>query len=230
MRKPDSIEEEIKYLKGEYNVRAINLKDEICIPVSRETAVPFFEAIRRSDIIWRGQTTVAGITEEKLALAKGSGCIELALGVESVSQQVLDIVNKKITVDQVKDAIRLCKKFDIRVKMCLIFGLPGEPENITEMTREFTEEIRPDYISVSGLDPVPGSDIYDNCEYYGIKHIDKNWEKHAHLLYRFSDDEEVGLPFEYEKRNRWGRALSRKEIIDNIRQIQKYFREKEMVY
>ncbi|GAI35074.1 unnamed protein product, partial [marine sediment metagenome] len=156
MRSPESIEEEIKYLKDEYNVQAINLKDEICIPISREVAIPFLETIGRSDITWRGQTTIAGITEEKLALAKESGCVELAVGVESVSQQVLDIINKKITVKRVRDFIKLCKKHDIKVKMCLIFGLPGEPENIVEMTRTFVEETRPDYVSLSGLDPIPG--------------------------------------------------------------------------
>ena len=230
MRSPKSIEEEIRYLKDEYNVQAINLKDEICIPVSRKVAIPFFEAIRRSNITWRGQTTVVGITEEKLALAQESGCVELAIGVESVSQQVLDIINKKITVEGVGNFIKLCKKYDIKVKMLLIFGLPGEPENIVEMTRTFVEETRPDYVSLSGLDPIPGSDIYNNYEYYGIKYIDKDWEKHAHLIYRFSDCEEVGLPFVYEETNRWGKTFSRNEIVENIRQMQRYLRKHKMTY
>jgi len=230
MKSPKMIEEEIKYLKDEYSVRAINLKDEICIPISRETAIPFMEAIGRGGVMWRGQTTVVGITEEKMALAKKSGCLELAVGVESVSQQVLDIIDKKITVEQIKHFIKLCKKHGIKCKMCLIFGLPGEPENIVALTRAFVEEVKPDYVSLSGLDPVPGSDIYKNHKHYGIKHIDENWEKHAHLLYRFSDSEEVGLPFEYEKETRWGKAFSREKIIENIRQMQQYFRDQKMTY
>lgn len=230
MRSPQSIKEEIRYIKDEYNVKAINLKDEICIPVSQEIAIPFLEAIKSSGVIWRGQTTVKGITEEKISLAKESGCVELAVGVESVSQQVLEIIGKNIALDEVRDFIRLCKKYKIKVKMCLIFGLPGEPENIVELTRSFVEEARPDYISLSGLDPVPGSEIYNNYQHYGIKYIDKDWEKHAHLIYRFSDREDVGLPFEYEKINRWGRTFSREDIVNNIRQTQQYFREKNMTY
>ena len=230
MKSPESIKEEIKYLKNEYKIQAINLKDEICIPISRKVAVPFLEAIKQSDIMWRGQTTVVGITEEKLALAKESGCVELAVGVESVSQQVLDIIDKKIVIEDVRDFIKLCNKYDIKVKMCLIFGLPGEPENIVEMTRTFIEETEPVYVSLSGLDPVPGSEIYKNYRDYGIKCIDQDWEKHAHLLYRFSDDETVGLPFEYEETNRWGTTFSREQIIENIRQLQQYLREHIMTY
>lgn len=230
MRNFKSIEEEIMYLKQEYKVEAINLKDEICIPVDREVAIPFLETIKCSGVIWRGQTTVAGVTEEKIDLAKKSGCVELAVGVESISQQVLDIINKKITVEEIKNFISLCKKYGIKVKMCLIFGLPGEPENIVAMTQRFVEENNPDYISLSGLDPVPGSDIYNNYKNYGIKYIDDDWGKHAHLIYRFSDVEDVGLPFEYEEFNRWGKTFSRKEIVGNICQAQQYFRERNMTY
>jgi len=230
MRKPESITEEIEYLKSEYKIEAVNLKDEICVPVARDVAIPFMQAIKKAKVLWRGQTTVLGVTEEKIALAEQSGCVELATGVESVSQQVLDIIDKKITVDQVRNFIKLCKKYDIKVKMCLVFGLPGEPPTIVEDTRVFIEETKPDYVSLSGLDPLPGSDIYENSAYYGIKNIDTNWEKHAHLLYRFSDHEEVGLPFEYEEVNKWGRTFTREQIIDNIRKTQEYFRQRQMTY
>jgi len=114
--------------------------------------------------------------------------------------------------------------------MCLIFGLPGEPQDIVDRTRLFIEESMPDYVSLSGLDPVPGSEIYNNPEHYSFKYIDTDWGKHAHLLYRFSDEEEVGIPFEYEKTNRWGKTFSRAEIIKNIQEMQHYLRERGMTY
>jgi len=229
-RSVSSITREISYLKSEYDVQAINLKDEICIPLLNERAQSIMTAIGRQKVKWRGQTTVTSLTREKIALARKSGCVELALGVESVSQRVLDIVGKKITIAQVKQAIKLCKEFDIAVKMCLIFGLPGEPHNILPLTLDFIAETQPNYVSVSGLDPVPGSDIYNNYCDYGIKYIDQNWEKHAHLMFRFSDHEEVGLPFEYKPVNRWGKTLKRRQIVENIRLLQRHLREHKMTY
>lgn len=230
MRSFESIQEEIKYLKKEYKIQAINLKDEVCIPVKSDVAIPFMETLKKADIMWRGQTTVLGITEEKMAMAKKSGCVELAIGVESASQQVLDIINKNITLKDIRRFIELAKNYDIKIKMCLIFGLPGEPEDIFETTRAFIEETYPDYVSLSGLDPLPGSDIYVNYKGYGIKYIDTDWEKHAHLMFRFSDYEEVGLPFEYNKKNKWGKTFTRKELVENIKNMQHYLRENNKTY
>ena len=229
MRNPESIEEEIKYLKDEYSIKGVNLRDEICIPLSRKVAIPYLEAIGRSDVIWRGQTRV-GASKEIIALARQTGCVELAVGVESASQQVLNIINKKQTVQQAKDFIQMCKSFGIKTKMCLILGLPGEPPDIVNITRSFVEETKPDYVNISGFCPVPGSPAFNNSKYYGIKYIDEDWNKHAHLVFRFSDEEHFGLPFEYEKNNRWGKTFSRDEIIENIMELQHYFGERGMVY
>ena len=49
--------------------------------------------------------------------------------------------------------------------------------------------------------------------------IDTNWNKYSHLLYRFSDDEEVGLPFEFEEKTPWGKSLTNTEIKENIIKI-----------
>lgn len=230
MRNPDSIKEEIKYLKDEYQVQAINLKDEICIPLSKSISEPYFKAIGESNVKWRGQTTVSTANEEMLRLAHDSGCVELAIGVESASQQVLDIINKKMKLLQVRKFIGFCKKHNIKVKMCLVLGLPGEPQNIVDITRSFIEETIPDYVSISGLDPIPGSEIYNNPRRYGINYIDKDWSKHAHLLYRFSDEEDVGLPFGYEETNQWGKTFSRTEIVNNIQELQHYLQGKGMTY
>ncbi len=228
-RSPEKIEEEINYLKDGYQIKGVNLRDEICIPRSPQAAVPYLEAIGRCGIIWRGQTRV-GASKEILAMASETGCVELAIGVESASQRVLDIVRKKQTLHQVRNTIYLCKRFGIKVKMCLILGLPGEPPNIVDITRKLIEETQPDYVSISGFCPVPGCEIFNNRDYYGIKHIDEDWSQHAHLLYRFQDEEHFGVPFEYERANRWGETLTRAKIIDNIKELQHYARERDMSY
>jgi len=229
MRSPESIEAEIKYLKDEYDIKGVNLRDEICIPLSRKMVVRYLEAIGRSDVIWRGQTRV-GASKEIIALARQTGCVELAVGVESASQRVLDIINKKQTVRQASDFIQMCKSVGIKIKMCLILGLPGEPPDIVNITRSFVEETKPDYVNISGFCPVPGSPVFSNAGYYGIKYIDPDLSKHAHLLFRFSDEEHFGLPFEYEETNRWGKTFSRVQIIQNIKELQHYFRERGMTY
>lgn len=228
-KKSEMITDEISYLKKDYGIKAINIRDEICIDNIDTKSTEYLNSIKKCDIIWRGQTRV-GIKKHIMKLAKESGCVELVLGVESVIQHVIDAVNKKQTVEQSIETIRMCKEFGIKSRINLILGLPKEPEDIVNRTISFIEEYDPDYVSVSGLCPIPGSDMFEHPSKYGIKVIYKNWNQHAHLMYRFSDDESHGLPFEYDIENNSVKLFSRVEIINNLIHLQKYLREKGKSY
>jgi radical SAM superfamily enzyme YgiQ (UPF0313 family) len=232
LRTPQQIKDELEYLKREYHIGAVNLKDEVSIPVDRKAAEKYLEAIGSAGIIWRGQT-VPIASEDLVVLAKESGCVELAIGLESVeSDEVLKIANvqKHPGVERSRRFIHLLKKHGINVKLCLIFGLPGESKDVVKNTIRFLEDTEPDFVSLSGFDPVPGSTFYKNRDYYGIEHIDDDLTKHAHLLYRFGDEEEVGLPFNYSKTTKWGESLTRQEIVSNMREMQHYLAEKGLSY
>lgn len=230
MRSPEMMRAEIKYLKDRYAVEGLNFRDEVAVHPNAKISTQMFDVIGEADVVWRGQTTTLA-SYEQLKMARDSGCLELSIGVETVDDQVMKIINKAWqTEEQIRGFIDNAKKLGIKIKMCLIFGLPGEPRDIVERTIKFVEETEPEFISLSGFCPVPGSPIFNDPQYYGLRVIDRDWSKHAHLLYRFSDQEEVGLPFEYEKNTRWGAAFSREEIKENIRQTQRWLASREMVY
>lgn len=225
LRNTKSIEEEIEYLKKEYNVKGITLRDELCIPVQRDGAIAQINAIGRNNIIWRGQGRV-NVSKDLLGLAKQSGLVEISIGVESVSQKVLTIINKKQTIKEVKDFIELCKKLSIRVKASLMLGLPGEPKDIAKQTCDFLMETKPEYVNISGFCPFPGSPIYKNLKYYGIEYIDKDWGKYAHLISNYDDtDDSFGLPFKYVEKSQFGNTFTREEILNNIKIVKDFIRE-----
>ncbi len=222
--------DELSYLKKDYKIEAVLLKDEIAINPKKDLFQNQIDALGDSGLMWRGQTTSIA-TYDQLKLAKDSGCVELSVGVETIDSGVMKIINKQWQDEKsIGNFIENAKKVGIKIKMCLIFGLPGEPRDIVKKTTNFIEKHSPDYVSLSGFCPLPGSPIFKNPKQYGIKFIDNDWSKHAHLLYRFSDEEEVGIPFEYEKIANWGPTFSRKEIMDNIRVTQRWLEEKKMTY
>jgi len=223
------IRDEISYLKENYNVAGINLRDEMCIPSWAKDVYEYMSIFKDLDVIWRGQTR-ANLNKDILKFAGDTGCVELSLGIESACQNVLDIVNKKQDLENIKNVIAMSHDAGIKIKMCLILGLPGEPQNILDMTKNYIEEANPDYVNVSGFCPIPGSEIFKNYQDYGIKYIDNNWKKHAHLMCRFDKEESFGLPFEYEEDNRWGKTFSRNEIEANIVDLQEYLRNRKLVY
>ena len=222
--------EELNYLKSNYQIKAVLLKDEIAINPKQDLFQNQIDALGNSGLMWRGQTTSIA-TLAQLKLAKESGCVELSVGVETIDPGVMKIINKQWQNEKsIGQFIENSRKAGIKIKMCLIFGLPGEPRNIVEKTIKFIEKYSPDYVSLSGFCPLPGSPIFNNPKKYGIKYIDNDWSKHAHLLYRFSDEEEVGIPFEYEENAEWGATFNRKEILDNIRTTQRWLEEQKMTY
>ena len=226
----DLIRDEIRYLKKNYNINSLLLKDEVAISPNKKISQEILTTIGNEDIVWRGQT-ISIASYDQLKLAKESGCLELAVGVETVDNDVMKVIDKTWQNEKIiKDFIENCKKLDLKVKICLILGLPGEPKNIVEKTIKFLEETEPEFVSVSGFLPVPGSPIAKNPEKYGISKIENDWSKYGHLLFRFSDDEEVGLPFEYSEDGPFGKGLSQNEIKQNLTSLQGWLKERKMTY
>lgn len=218
-RSPENIRAEIEYLKKEYSIQAIVLSDEISIPLEKDHAFQHLEAIKSSDILWRGQCRVDGITPEIAVLARESGCIALGLGVESAIQKSLDIIGKKISVERSKQTIKLLKDNDIEARIYLIIGLPGEPEDVVEQTWAFIEETAPDLVYLSLFTVRPGTAIFNQPEKFGMKRINTDWDKTMHhqgeaLL-------TSALTFEYNEQTPWGKGMPNEQIINNFQELKK---------
>ena len=120
IRSHEQIIEEIKYLKDTYKIEALLLKDEFAIHPNKKVAKDVLDALQKSDIVWRGQTT-AHATYEQLKHAKDSGCVELAVGIETVDENVMKLINKSWQNEkQIKNFIENTKKVGIKTKACLI--------------------------------------------------------------------------------------------------------------
>ncbi len=224
-RSPELIKDEITYLQKEYGIDGINLLDEIGIPLSRKRAISRLEAIATTGIKWRGQCRVDGINLELAKLAKESGCVSLGLGVESVSQKTLDIINKKINVKEARQTIHLLKENGIEVRAYIILGLPGEPKDIVDKTWDFIQETDPEVVYLSIFTIRPGTEVYDNPKKFGIKNITDDWTKNHHMYGRY-EEELPKITFEYEKQTPWGIGPSQEEIVNNYVALQTRLREK----
>lgn len=223
--KPERVKAEIEYLKRSYGIQALVLQDEIGVPLRKDVAIAHLEAIGESNIIWRGQTRVNGITPEIAKLMHNSGCIAMGMGVESVNQISLDIINKQISIEQSKETVALLKESDIEVRIYMIIGLPGEPENIVQLTWDFIEEVDPDLVVLSLFTVRPGTEIYRNPQKFGIKSISTDWSKTMHMASRY-DNEEPTLTFEYENETPWGKSISNEQIVKNYLELQQRLKER----
>jgi anaerobic magnesium-protoporphyrin IX monomethyl ester cyclase len=88
------------------------------------------------------------IDRELLELANQSGCTYLVFGVESGSKKVLDgIIDKKLGLDEVVRACKLCFEYQIDTLSFYIVGMPGETKQDLLKTYYFAFDMLKKYNS-----------------------------------------------------------------------------------
>lgn len=227
VRSPEWIIKEIEYLKHDYQIEALLLKDDQGIHTNKNVARGMLEAIGRMNILWRGQSRANDVHPDTVRLAKETGCVEIAVAIESVSQRALDIMNKQIDLVKAKEYFKVLRREGLDIKLLLILGLPGEPKDIAQQTIDFIAETQPTNVSLSILCPIPGSEIWNNPQRFGMKiNQDVPFDKYLFAFGRFDGDEKTPHFFEYEKNTPFGEGMSMDEIIENHEIVQTYLREK----
>ena len=92
------------------------------------------------------------ITREKLEAIREYPVTRISVNPQTMNQETLEIIGRKHTVDQTKEAFHLARElgFD-NINMDLIVGLPGEDIHMVERTLEQVRELAPDSITVHSL-------------------------------------------------------------------------------
>ena len=122
---------------------------------------------------WMCTTRSDCVTPELADLLKRSGCQKVSLGIESGSDEVLELVNKNTTVRDHEKAVRILKKAGLQVTAFLIVGLPGENLKTEHDTIRFIREQPIDFYTISTFVPYPGTPIWTNPERYNYQ-LDKS--------------------------------------------------------
>ncbi|RLD18623.1 MAG: B12-binding domain-containing radical SAM protein [Caldiserica bacterium] len=97
---------------------------------------------------------------EMFRMMKRAGCREILVGFESGVQEILDNVNKNITLEQSRKFMELARKAGLQVHACFVIGLPGETRETAKKTIEFALELDPDTVQFSGAVPFPGTKFF----------------------------------------------------------------------
>jgi len=133
-------------------------------------------ALRSFNISFRLNQDVTTLDEEIAALAAEAGCKEISFGIESGSPKMLQLMNKKASVQDNKRAIYLTKRYGMKAKAYFIVNFPGETEETVQETLRFVEETKPDKWLLSAFVPLPGSPTFHYPKRYGINWLSSNWE------------------------------------------------------
>jgi radical SAM superfamily enzyme YgiQ (UPF0313 family) len=118
--------------------------------------------IKELDMEWMSQCSlnIADDTE-LLSAAKESGCFALSFGIESISQDSLDSIDKKwARVDRYDEQIRKIEKAGIDVSTEMVIGADGDTLHSIERTADFIIANNIPVPRFYILTPIPGTVFY----------------------------------------------------------------------
>jgi len=174
-RSIDNVMQEIELMYNKYEFNVLIILDEL-FAVNKARMKEFCITLiekkykHRWDFDWIFQThPSASLDYETLKLAKEAGCYLFAYGLESASPTVLRSMNKKTKVPQVVETIKIAEQAEIGFGGNFIFGDIAETQETITETMDFFEQYGKDiHISLSTIQPYPGSQLFEDCIDRGI--------------------------------------------------------------
>lgn len=116
--------------------------------------------------------------EELLEKMKKAGCYRISFGVESGSQEILNLVKKGIKIETIKKTIKMAKKVGFETLAFFMLGIPGETEETMKQTIRFAKELDPYIVKPSIFKPMPGTPLFDEIKEKGLIKIN-DWSKYS---------------------------------------------------
>ena len=158
-RAPTNVIDEIRYLYNERGVKNISFFDAT-FNINRKRAYEICDLLIKEkfkDLRWYANIRVDLIDRELAEIMRKSGCRGVSIGIESGSQKILDIADKKIKIGDAENAIIILKKSGIKQYASFIVGLPGETKETMNQTKNFILKTKPSGFQVNSFVPYPKS-------------------------------------------------------------------------
>jgi len=166
---PDRILEEFFLLRDKYGAQDIAIWDDNFVTNHNIVHTLCDELIKKKfDKTWSVEARIDHVDRELLKHLKAAGCDFIAYGIESGSQAVLDRMNKKINLEQIRDAIKTTKETAISIRGYFMMGMPFETLEDMEKTIKFAIELNIDVASFTLFIPLPGTLEYRRAKETGI--------------------------------------------------------------
>lgn len=140
------------------------------------------EGMIRNNCVPSGWTAQVRATEivrdrELLQLMKRTNCFMLYMGLESVNPETLKEYNKKQSVEQIVEAIRILKEYGILAHGMFVFGADGDTVDSLRMTADFAIKNKISTVQFMILTPLPGTRYFKSLHEQG-RIFDYDWSKY----------------------------------------------------
>jgi len=174
-RSAKHVADEIEWIKNHYEVDSIWFVDDV-FTISHKWLNEFKTELHSRNISMPYEciTRADRMDEEVIKELKESGCFRVWIGAESGSQKVIDLMERRVNVNQVREMIQLTRKHGIQTGTFIMVGYPGETEEDIFETVNHLKISNPDHFTITVAYPIKGTPLYEEVENLFIE--DLAWE------------------------------------------------------
>ena len=175
----DKVINYIKFLKKKYDIDHIAIGDENFGSYKQQT-LDLVKQINSLDLTWTaGGVRAQTIDSEMLKIWKKNGCQMITFGIESGSPTMLEVMEKKITLEKNIAALKATYEAGLFTTIQLVIGMPGETDKTINETIDFiinTMDYYPEIfkdklnylLSTNYAQALPGTPLYEYAREKGF--------------------------------------------------------------
>ncbi|WP_394839423.1 B12-binding domain-containing radical SAM protein [Pendulispora rubella] len=168
----DRAVEQLKELKSKYNADGIWFSDSL-LNGKMSRLVEFAETAKKQklDVLWGGYMR-ADMTPDTASLIFEAGCRNVFLGIESMSDETLEVMRKRRAEAHNINALRSFLQTGMVVQAGLIAGFPGDTRHRFLHTARVLQEIQQEFVNLNvNTEPfavMPGQPIFQELGKYDL--------------------------------------------------------------
>ena len=167
---PERVIAEINELVDKYNVEAVYFAEDMFLS-SKPRAKIFMDLLVSSGLSkkmkWFAQIRSNVVDLELLGIMKQAGCAQVEYGFESGSQRILDLMGKRVKIEDNLRAARITRQAGVRFQANMIVGYPDETEDDFRASVNFIKKAKPQTVGFNIFMPLPGTAIYNKLKAEG---------------------------------------------------------------
>lgn len=167
-REPQRVVAEIEYLVKNYGKKIFVFGDNTFnVSLSRVEAICDLLIRKNIKILWSVSVRADNMTQPIADKMKAAGCYNVAIGIESANNSLLQKMNKGTTIEKVIEGVRMLKKAGIEVLSQYVIGSPGETLETVKESIAFAKTSECDYANFYTVLPFKGTEQWDWVEKHG---------------------------------------------------------------
>ncbi|MCX7765947.1 MAG: B12-binding domain-containing radical SAM protein [Candidatus Sumerlaeia bacterium] len=176
VRSVDNIVAELRECVARFNIRNFLFRSDL-FTANKQWVIQLCQRLiaefpssshQQLSIQWSCNSRVDTLDEEMLEWMRRAGCWLIAFGVEKGSNEMLEKINKRTTIESARRAVALTKKAGIKSSIYLLFGLPWDTPEVLQQDIDFAIELDADFLEIFYVYPFPGTPLYQQAIELGL--------------------------------------------------------------